>query len=74
MVADTITAPTTRPPRRRRSRRARREALRGWAYAAPTAIFVIFVFPLWALAVLGVNLLVIWALTAHSEDFDATYS
>lgn len=44
MVADTLTAPTTRAPRRRRSRRARREALRGWGYAAPTAIFVIFVF------------------------------
>ncbi|HKY67747.1 MAG TPA: hypothetical protein VJM49_15300 [Acidimicrobiales bacterium] len=46
-----------------------------WAFiGAALSVFVIFVFPLWALAVLGVNLLVIWALTAHTEEFDATYS
>ena len=43
----TTWSPTHSPRRRRaarRSRRARREALRGWGYAAPTAIFVILVF------------------------------
>jgi hypothetical protein len=28
---------------------------------------------LWALAVLGVNVLVIWALTSNTEEFDASY-
>jgi len=45
-----------------------------WAFiGASLSVFVIFVFPLWALAVLGVNLGVIWALTAHTDEFDATY-
>jgi len=33
-----------RPVRHRLSRRSRREALQGWAYAAPTLLFVVFVF------------------------------
>ncbi|GAA1918107.1 sugar ABC transporter permease [Microbacterium aoyamense] len=37
MTTGTVSAP-------RRTRRARQEAARGWAYAAPTAIFVLFVF------------------------------
>jgi hypothetical protein len=30
---------------------------------------MIFVAPLWALAVLGINVLVIWALTSNTEEF-----
>ena len=42
MTAETIAPP--RPVPRSRARRSRREALQGWTYAAPTALFVIFVF------------------------------
>lgn len=49
----TITAP---PPRRaRRSLRARRDAWRGWGYAAPTAAFVLFVFIIPLLLVLQMS-------------------
>lgn len=41
MSAETVTP--ARPPRRRAAR-SRREALLGWSYAAPTALFVLFVF------------------------------
>ena len=40
VTADAVRRPTRAP----RSRRRRREALQGWAYAAPTALFVVFVF------------------------------
>ena len=47
---------TASPPRRpRRSPRARRDAWRGWGYAAPTAAFVLFVFILPLLLVLQMS-------------------
>jgi len=49
----TITA--SPPLRRRRSARARRDAWRGWGYAAPTAAFVLFVFILPLLLVLQMS-------------------
>ncbi|WEG09543.1 sugar ABC transporter permease [Microbacterium horticulturae] len=49
----TITA--SPPLRRRRSPRARRDAWRGWGYAAPTAAFVLFVFILPLLLVLQMS-------------------
>lgn len=46
-----------------------------WAFiGASLSVFVIFTYPLWALAVLGINVLVIWVLTSHTEEFDTTYS
>ena len=45
-----------------------------WAFiGASLSVFTIFVAPYWSLVVLGVNVLVIWALTAHTEDFDEPY-
>jgi hypothetical protein len=45
-----------------------------WAFiSASLSVFMIFVAPLWALAVLGVNVLVIWALTSNTEEFEASY-
>ena len=46
MSADTLIPPpsTRASPSRRRSSRSRRDALQGWLYASPTALFVIFVF------------------------------
>lgn len=41
MAADTLAPPARSRPR---LKRARRDALQGWAYAAPTAVFVLFVF------------------------------
>jgi hypothetical protein len=44
-----------------------------WAFiSASLSVFVIFVHPLWAITVLGINVLVIWALTTNSEEFEAT--
>jgi len=41
-----------------------------WAFiGASLSVFMIFVAPLWALAVLGINVLVIWALTSNTEEF-----
>jgi hypothetical protein len=41
----------------------------GWATISATlAVFVIFVAPIWALAVVGINMMVIWAL-ASDDDF-----
>ena len=46
-----------------------------WAFiGASLSVFTIFVTPYWSLVVLGINLVVIWALTAHTEDFDESYS
>jgi hypothetical protein len=40
----------------------------GWATISATlAVFVIFVAPIWALAVVGVNMMVIWALASDDE-------
>jgi multiple sugar transport system permease protein len=57
MVADTraMTTDRRRRPRLPRTRRARREALRGWGYAAPTAVFVVFVFIIPLLLVLRMS-------------------
>jgi hypothetical protein len=45
-----------------------------WAFiGASLSVFTIFVAPFWSLVVLGVNVLVIWALTAHTEEFDESY-
>ena len=45
-----------------------------WAFiGASLSVFTIFVTPYWSLVVLGVNILVIWALTAHTEDFEESY-
>jgi hypothetical protein len=42
-----------------------------WAFiAASLSVFMIFVAPLWALVVLGVNLLVLYALLAQTEEFE----
>jgi len=42
-----------------------------WAFiSASLTVFVIFVAPIWALAVLGINILVIWALVGNTEEFE----
>ena len=44
-----------------------------WAFVgAALSVFTIFVTPFWSLVVLGVNVLVIWALTSHTEEFEQT--
>lgn len=46
-----------------------------WAFiGASLSVFTIFVAPYWSLVVLAVNVLVIWALTAHTEEFEEPYS
>lgn len=59
MSAETLSPPTspptTPPPPPHRSSRARREALRGWLYASPTTLFVVFVFLLPLLLVLQMS-------------------
>jgi hypothetical protein len=41
-----------------------------WAFiGASLSVFMIFAAPLWALAVLGLNILVIYALVSGTEDF-----
>jgi hypothetical protein len=41
-----------------------------WAFiAASLSVFMIFVAPLWALVVVGINLLVLYALVAQTEEF-----
>ncbi|MGH9191504.1 MAG: DUF7144 family membrane protein [Acidimicrobiales bacterium] len=41
-----------------------------WAFiAASLSVFMIFVAPEWALVVLGINLLVLYALVAQTEEF-----
>jgi hypothetical protein len=45
----------------------------GLVFAAISAfmtVFLIFSFPLWSLAVLAVDLMILYALTAHSEEFE----
>jgi len=43
-----------------------------WAFiGASLSVFMIFVAPEWALVVLGVNIVVIWALTANTDEFAA---
>jgi hypothetical protein len=45
-----------------------------WAFiGAALSVFTIFVAPFWSLVVLGVNILVIWALTSHTEEFEESY-
>jgi hypothetical protein len=45
-----------------------------WAFiGASLSVFTIFVAPYWSLVVLGINVLVIWALTSHTEEFDEAY-
>ena len=42
-----------------------------WAFiGASLSVFLIFVEPFWALGVLGINILVIWALTSATEEFE----
>jgi hypothetical protein len=42
-----------------------------WAFiAASLSVLMIFVAPIWALVVLGINIIVIYALVAHTEEFD----
>ena len=42
-----------------------------WASLSLTlTVFVIFVYPFWALAVIGVDILIIWGLLNHAEEFD----
>lgn len=42
-----------------------------WAFiAASLSVLAIFVIPTWALVVLGINVLVIYALVAHTEEFE----
>ncbi|GAA5088438.1 sugar ABC transporter permease [Microbacterium yannicii] len=60
MSAETLTPPTSppmipSPPPPHRSSRARREAVRGWLYASPTTLFVVFVFLLPLLLVLQMS-------------------
>ena len=44
-----------------------------WAFiGASLSVFTIFVAPAWSLVVLGINILVIWALTSHTEEFEDT--
>lgn len=51
-----IRAPRKRPPGRARgTTRSRREAIQGWSYAAPTALFVLFVFVVPLLLVLQMS-------------------
>jgi multiple sugar transport system permease protein len=52
MATDALTTGRARP---RRTPRARRDALHGWLYATPTAIFVLFVFVLPLLLVLQMS-------------------
>jgi len=41
-----------------------------WATLSATlTIFVIFVYPFWALAVIGINVLIIWGLLNNAEEF-----
>jgi hypothetical protein len=41
-----------------------------WAFiSAMLTVFVMFVFPLWAIAVLTINFLVIYGLLTHSDEF-----
>ena len=41
-----------------------------WAFiAASLSVFMIFVAPLWAISVLGLSIVVIWALTSATEEF-----
>jgi len=41
-----------------------------WATISATlTIFVIFVFPIYALVVLGVDILIIWGLLEHADEF-----
>ena len=59
MSAETLSPPTSPPtapsPPPHRISRARREALRGWLYASPTTLFVVFVFLLPLLLVLQMS-------------------
>ena len=42
-----------------------------WAFiSASLSVFVIFVAPIWALVVLGLDILVIWALVGNTEEFE----
>jgi hypothetical protein len=42
-----------------------------WAFInASLSVFLIFVAPLWALAMLGINMLVIYALIVNTEEFE----
>jgi hypothetical protein len=41
-----------------------------WAsISAVLTVFVIFVYPIWALIVLGINVLIIWGLIEHADEF-----
>ncbi len=42
-----------------------------WAFiVASLSVFTIFVAPFYSLAILGICVLIIWALVSHSEDFE----
>ena len=42
-----------------------------WSFiVASLSVFTLFVAPGYSLAVLGINVLIIWALVTHSEDFE----
>jgi hypothetical protein len=54
---------------------ARRSAgqVLGVAFASISAmftVFIIWVYPMWSLAVIALDLLIIYALTAHGEEFE----
>ncbi len=45
-------------------------AIFGATVSASFTIFIIFVAPLWAIAVLALDLGIIWIISANSDDFD----
>ena len=45
-------------------------ALMGAAISATFTIFLIFVAPQWAITVVALDIAIIWAITAHPEDFE----
>jgi hypothetical protein len=46
-------------------------AMLGAGISASFAVFIIFVAPLWAIAVLALDVGIIWIITANIEDFGA---
>jgi hypothetical protein len=46
-------------------------AMCGAAFSASFTVFIIFVAPLWAIAVLALDVGIIWIILSNSEEFDA---
>ena len=42
---------------------------RNGSITAALTVFVIFVYPIWALIVLGVDILIIWGLIENADEF-----